>query len=220
MCSVRFFGQQVIFRNLSLDFFTMKHSSTDVFYLLFIYLFIFRVADSTRRQYAAAFAKWERFCSENNLSVCPAEPLHAACCVAKIASETASASVAETLAAAIAYEHRRRFLPSPTAHESFRMLMQSIRKNLCQLRQPAQPFTLKMIHHFFDHLYSSENGRDGQLANLCTWRTIWRVVLEFYTLGRFSDISSLRCSSLRFIQQPQPHLLVHFEGGKNDQVQI
>jgi len=135
----------------------MKHSSTDVFYLLFIYLFIFKVADSTRRQYAAAFAKWEKFC---------------------------------------------------------------IRKNLCQLRQPAQPFTLKMIHHFFDHLYSSENGRDGQLANLCTWRTVWRVVLEFYTLGRFSDISSLRCSSLRFIQQPRPHLLVHFEGGKNDQVQI
>jgi hypothetical protein len=176
------------------------------------------LAASTRRQYDRSFKKWEIFCKENKLALLPAAPQFVACCVAKVASETGSISAADTLAASIAFEHRRRFLASPTSHESFKMLMQSIRKNLSQPRRPAEPFSLAMIHQFFDHLFTSTNGRDGQLAHLCVWRTVWRIVLEFYTLGRFSDLVRLRRSSLKFVQLPRPHLIIRFEGGKNDQV--
>ena len=159
------------------------------------------------------------FCEENSLTELPASAHDLASCVAKVASETRSVSAAETLASSVAYEHRRRFLPSPTAHDSFRMLMQSVRKNLAQPRQPAEPFTPMMIRRFLDHLYAPAHGRDGLLADLCLWRTVWRVAMEFYCLGRFSDVCALRRSDVRFEQKPQLHLVVHFEGGKNDQVE-
>lgn len=77
-----------------------------------------------------------------------------------------------------------------------------------------------MIHQFLDHLYAPANGRNGLLADVVLWRTVWRIVMEFYCLGRFSDVSGLRRSDIRFEQQPQFHLVVHFEGGKNDKVNI
>lgn len=89
-----------------------------------------RIADSTRVRYEGAYRRWVTFCGENSLVEVPANPHDLTCCVAKVASETKSVSAAEALASSVAYEHRRRFLPSPTEHASFRMLMQSIIKKL------------------------------------------------------------------------------------------
>lgn len=177
-----------------------------------------RLAASTRCQYDSAYRKWTAFCSENRLVDVPANPLFVACCVAKVASETGSVSAADKLAAAIAYEHRRRFLPSPTSHESFKLLMSSIRRNHSKDCSPAEPLTLDMLRRMTAYLFSSAHGRDGQLASISLWRTIWRVTLEFYTLGRWSDIVRLRRSSISFVSTPRPHMTVQFVGGKNDQV--
>ena len=160
------------------------------------------------------------FCSENSLVEIPALPNFVACCVARVAAETGSVSAADKLAAAIAFEHRRRFYPSPTSHESFKLLMSSIRRRHSGNRTPAEPLTLDMQRRMIDYLLSASHGRDGQLADVTLWRTVWRIVIEFYTLGRWSDVSRLRRSSVRFFSSPRPHMTVHFVGGKNDEVII
>ncbi len=73
-----------------------------------------------------------------------------------------------------------------------------------------------MLHRFFDHLYQPAFGVDGQRAPLTLWRTVWRVTMQYFTLGRFSDVISLTTSSLEFRSDPSPHLLVRFVNGKND----
>ena len=175
------------------------------------------LAPSTLKQYSYALKKWNLFCSQNDLVCLPANPREVASCVALCVTETGSVSAAETLAASIAFEHVRNFLPSPTTHPSLRLLLRSVRKNFGRERNPATPLSLSHLHLIMDHLLrTGKHGANGLLAPLTTWRTVWRVALEFYTFGRFSDVTSLQRKHLVFKAKPQPHLIVKFLGGKND----
>ena len=175
------------------------------------------LAPSTLKQYGYALKKWTSFCTQNGLSQLPANPRDVASCVALCASETASVSAADTLAASIAFEHVRNFLPSPTQHPSFSLLMRSVRMNFGRERTPATPLSSVHLRLLMDHLLRTVgHGENGQLAPLVVWRTVWRIVMEFYTLGRFSDVTSLRRKNLLFKAKPKPHLIVKFLGGKND----
>jgi hypothetical protein len=174
------------------------------------------VSDGTIRQYSNSYKKWTLFCQQNGLPEFPAKPEHVASCVALVAYDTNSVSAAETLASAIAFEHRKNFLPSPTVHESFKLLMRSIRKRFSRERHAAEPITRSILDKMLNLLFSPEHGRDGQLATLTMWRTIWRVAMEFHTLGRFSDLTKLLVEDLRFFENPQPHLRITFKNGKND----
>ena len=172
------------------------------------------LAPSTLKQYSYALKKWTIFCSQNNLQILPADPSHVASCVALCASETGSVSAADTLAASIAFEHVKNFLPSPTTHATFRLLMRSIRMNFGRERNPATPLSLNHLRLMMDYLLrSGKHGENGLLCSLIVW---WRITMEFYTLGRFSDISSLQRSSIVFKAKPKPHLVVKFLSGKND----
>ena len=175
------------------------------------------LAPSTLRQYSYAIERWRKFCSENHLSSMPADPRQVASCVALCITETGSVSAADTLAASIAYEHVRNSFPSPTTHPRFRLLRRSIRKNFGKERKPATPLTLPHLKLMLDHLLRNDkHGLNGQLASLTLWRTVWRITMEFYTLGRFSDVSALTRSSLVFRSKPKPHIIVKFVGGKTD----
>ena len=68
-----------------------------------------------------------------------------------------------------------------------------------------------------DLLLSAKHGREGALAPLSLWRSVWSTVLEFNTLTRFSDAIQLRVTDLSFPSQPAPHLSVSFAKSKNDQ---
>jgi len=94
--------------------------------------------------------------------------------------------------------------------------MKSIRKQFSAPRSPKLPLTKAMIHQFLDHLYQPTFGIDGQQAPLTLWRTIWRITIEYFTLGQFSDVISLTTASLQFRSDPSPHLLIQFANGKND----
>ena len=170
----------------------------------------------TVRQYKGALQRWETFCAQNGLPLTPAEPAHVAACLALTASESQSVSAVEKLVAAIAFEHRRQFLPSPTSHESISLLLRSIRRHLTVERQPKQPLTHEILRRMADHLQMPEHGRDGLLASIVLWRTVWRAHMEFYTLGRFSDIVRLHRNDVVILDEPKPHLVVKFLGGKTD----
>lgn len=122
------------------------------------------------------------------------------------------------LSAAIANEHRIHLKTSPTAHESISKLFRGFR-----LSQPANatrvaklPFSDEHICKFIDKLRHPSNGKDSINASLVLWRTVWRVVIEFHTLGRFSDVVRLTRKEVVFCSKPVRHLQILFKGGKND----
>ena len=69
----------------------------------------------------------------------------------------------------------------------------------------------------YSYLYRPEHGRDGLRAFDVLWRTIWRISLEYHTLGWFSDIAKLQKKDVDYKSNPSPHLKILFKGGKNDQ---
>ena len=125
-----------------------------------------------------------------------------------------SLSTVSMLAAAIANEHRANFKTSPTSHESIAQLFRAFRLCPHNTRDPVEPFTEDLIRKLIDHLYANKHGTNGNKATLVIWRTVWRVVMEYHTLGRWSDIGKLQRHQLKFIQEPSPHLIVNFTGGK------
>ena len=171
---------------------------------------------NTVQQYSKAYERWKTFCAVNKLIELPGSSVHVGACLALVASETASVSSVEKLLSAIAYEHRRRGLTSPTTHESIQLLMRGIKRELSSERKPMKPITHDILERLVDQLHLPEHGLEGLRAPLPLWRTVWRVVMEFYTLGRFSDIARLTTSSLSFRSLPSDHLVVKFVGGKND----
>ncbi len=121
------------------------------------------------------------------------------------------------LSAAIANEHRIRMLPSPTTHETISALFKGMKNVYPQDRSAKQPITDEILDKMYQQLYKPEHGRDGQRASVVLWRTVWRISLEYHTLGRFSDIAKLRRNDVVYATEPSPHLKILFKGGKNDQ---
>jgi hypothetical protein len=174
------------------------------------------LAESTLRQYQSVYHYWKNFCSENGLQEYPASVEHVSSCIAIVASKTRSVATVESLSSAIAYEHRKRFLPSPTLHETFRLLIRSIKRNFAVDRKTAEPITRELMDNLIDYLFQEKHGVNGTLATLSTWRTVWRVMMEYHTLARFSDVAPLKAADLRFFVTPKLHLRVTFRGGKTD----
>ena len=130
--------------------------------------------------------------------------------------QSKSLSKVAMLSAAVANEYRIRMKISPTTHESISKLFRGFKLCHSQNRCPVLPITDDIICSLLEYLYQPCHGRDGLKASLVTWRTIWRVVLEFHTLGRFSDIINLKREHVKFVHKPSLHLKVSFQGGKND----
>ena len=172
---------------------------------------------STQSQYARVYSVWKEFCFDNQLPEFEAGHEALASCLSLIMDQTNSYSSVSMLAAAIANEHRIHLKPSPTGHECISKLFKGFKLASQTSRNPVQPLTDQIVRQMIDKLYHPTHGRDGLKAPLVLWRTVWRVVMEFYTLGRFSDIIKLQRNDVRFGALPSPHLRVLFKGGKNDQ---
>ena len=174
------------------------------------------LSSSTLHQYRQSYQRWADFCSRNGLPETPASTAHVSACLALVASETQSVSAVEKLLSAIAFEHRRLFLPSPTENAAIGLLLRGIRRRFTVERRPKKPLTHDLLQRMIDVLHRPEHGQDGLRAPLVLWRTIWRAFMEFYTLGRFDDVVRLRRDAVFICFEPQPHLVVKFVGGKSD----
>ena len=140
-----------------------------------------------------------------------------AACLSLVMMQEGSYSKTVMLSAAIAHQYRIRMLPSPTVHESISLLFRGFRNEHPQTRTPKSPMTEEILLAMYTYLYRPENGRDGLRASVVLWRTIWRIAMEYHTLGRFSDIVKLQKNDVIYKPNPSPHLRVMFKGGKNDQ---
>jgi hypothetical protein len=156
------------------------------------------------------------FCEENGLEEFEAGHEALASCLSLVMDQSKSLSKVSMLSAAVANEHRIRLKNSPTNHESISKLFRGFRLSHPQIRNPVLPLTDDIVRRLLDFLYRPEHGRDGLKASLVTWRTVWRLVIEYHTLGRFSDVASLKRDQLKFMEDPSSHLKITFNGGKND----
>ena len=125
-----------------------------------------------------------------------------------------SLSKVSMLSAAIANEHRAHLKTSPTSHESIAQLFRAFRLCSHNVRNPVQPFTDDLIRKMIDHLYIAKHGPNAITAPVVIWRTVWRIVKEYHTLGRWSDIGKLKRPDLTFEESPSLHLTVCFSEGK------
>jgi hypothetical protein len=137
------------------------------------------VKPSTRNQYVKVYGTWKNFCEENNLPEFDAGHEALASCLSLVMDQSKSLSKVIMLSAAIANEHRIRMKRSPTAHESISLLFRGFRLRHSQVREPMQPLNDDILVKMIDKVYAPAHGRDGLLASLVLWRTVWRTVMEF-----------------------------------------
>ena len=137
-----------------------------------------------------------------------------AACLSLVMMRDKSYSKVVMLSAAVANEYRIRMLPSPTTHETISTLFRGFRNEHPQTRTAKLPITEEILDKFYN--YQTKHGRDGLRASVVLWRTIWRISMEYHTLGRFSGIVKLRRSDVKYFTDPSPHLRILFKGAKND----
>jgi len=147
----------------------------------------------------------------------PADPRHVQACLSRTLHYSQSASAVQTLASAIAYNHRVNGFASPTtSSEPLSAFIQGVRKVHGGPRQPVEPLTVIHLKAFIDHLYSHPYGDMGQKAPLKLWRTVWLANVDFYGLCRFNEVQALKRSDLEFADEPEPHLKINIRHSKND----
>jgi hypothetical protein len=118
----------------------------------------------------------------------------------------------EKLHAAVAHEHKLRFLSSPTEHASIKLLMRSISRKYTRPRSAVTPLNTAHLRLINEHLQSSDSSN-----NLALWRTVWRMNLLYYRLSRFSEINCLTTSDIKFIKNPELCLAISISKSKTDQ---
>jgi hypothetical protein len=160
---------------------------------------------------------WREFCQRNSIPEFGADHESLAACLSLVMMRDRSLSKVVMLSSAIANEHRIRMLPSPTTHETISTLFRGFRNVHTQERSVKLPITDEILDKMYARLYQPVHGRGGQRASVVLWRTVWRISLEYHTLGRFSDIAKLRKNDVVYRTEPSPHLTICFKGGKNDQ---
>lgn len=133
-------------------------------------------------------------------------------CLSLRASHCQSVSMVEKLHAAISYEHKIRFMNSPTEHPSLKLLMRAIRREYSQPRNPVLPLELAHLQQMNLHLETTDEKN-----NLVLWRTVWRMNISFYTLCRFSELNCLTTDDLSFLETPSPHVRIRIKKSKTDQ---
>ena len=174
------------------------------------------VKDSTRSQYDRVYWIWRQFCEENSLPELEAGHAALAACLSLVMDQSKSLSKVTMLSAAIANQHRIHLKPSPTTHESITLLFRGFRLAHSKSRDPVMPLSLEIIQQMIGKLYQTQHSHDGLRASPVLWRTVWRAVIEFYSLGRYGDVIKLKHSDLSFEKTPFNHLKIIFTGGKND----
>lgn len=168
-------------------------------------------------KYTRVYDIWTAFCRKNGVPEFGATHTQLAACLSLVMMQEGSYSKTVMLNAAIAHQYRIRMLSSPTVHESISLLFRGFRNEHPQTRTPKSPMTEEILLAMYTYLYRPENGRDGLRASVVLWRVIWRIAMEYHTLGRFSDIVKLQKKDVIYKPNPSPHLRVMFKGGKNDQ---
>ena len=169
-----------------------------------------RLADSTNKGYASALREWFVFAEQEKIPSLPAAPLHVANFLATMANKSESVSKVNTTAAAIAEYHKKNFVPSPTAHETVKMLLDAVKRRYGKAAVRRTPITPEILEALASDLRSGS-------APLQQWRTVWRVTIAFHALLRWDEVSKLKRSDLS-MDNNNNKLTIRIKRSKTDQM--
>ena len=150
-----------------------------------------KLAPSTVKSYKAALLPWLEHTKAKEISSLPAEPLEVANFLASLATSSKSVAKVTVAAAAISDWHKRHFVPSPTQHESVRLLLDAVKRQYSKPVVRRAPITPQVLHAVNESLNNKE-------ISLSRWRTVWRVNIAFYGMLRWDEVSKLRWSDISF----------------------
>lgn len=129
-----------------------------------------------------------------------------AACLSLVMMQDRSYSKVVMLGVAIANKYRICMLPSPTTLETVSALFRRFKNARSQERSTKQPITEEILDKLYTWLYKPGHGRASLHASL----VLWRISMEYHTLGRFSDIVKLRKNDVISVEHPSPHLKILF----------
>ena len=156
---------------------------------------------------------YHHFCEQANVAPYPGDPKLVGACLSLRAKDSNSVSMVDKLYSAIAHEHKKLFLTSPTEHPTIRLLMKSIRRQLARPRQPVEPLQPAHLQLINDHVLSLESP-----ASLEVWRTAWRMNMQYFSACRFSEINCLTTADIKIQTRPTPVLILQIRQSKTDQL--
>lgn len=126
-----------------------------------------------------------------------------------IVSETGSVNVVYSHLSAISFFHKVELVKSPTEDSAVSMFMKGLKRIELETRPVkvtrARPITPEIIEKLIRLL--------DEDSNLIVWRTVWRIVVCYYLLYRWNDISRLRMTDVEYDEGERSY---HFKlrGGK------
>ena len=157
-----------------------------------VYMLDNRLAPATEKQYRATFSHWEEECQKRGRLSIPADPLDVANFLATKAREQQSVASIMTIAAAIAHNYTKRFLPSPTEHKTVRLLLESVKKIFTKEATPKKIFTAELLDR--------ARTRTAAAGQLWRWRTMWSMYASFYAMLQWDESSSIQTGDIQFSQ--------------------
>jgi hypothetical protein len=111
--------------------------------------------------------------------------------------ETESLAAVNMLRAAINHKHEVAGLPSPSMDKRVSGIFRAFNRLHGGPREPVDPMPYEAVKKMITGLRQPIYGRDSLKAPLTLWRTVWRAVISFFTLSRFTRSSETRID-LRF----------------------
>lgn len=160
------------------------------------------------------YSIWRRLCQNNNVS--EFEAGHKAGCVSLVCNDgrriiLKSRNVECCHCTRIPCSH---VTITDYAPNNFFFLQRITEREPTHTSTAKLPITDEILEKLYSQLYQSKHGRDVFRASVVIWRTVWRISLEYHTLGRFSDIVKLKKKDVVHHSDPSPNLRILFKGGK------
>ena len=176
------------------------------------------VAPATAKSYRSAMDKWMTHCQGRGISGVPAEQRDVAEYMAKLAEETQSFWAVKTFCSALAFEHDKQFYQRPTDAPAVRRVLAGIQRQHKRPRDPVRPMSKEKLHEAIRRFLGSELGSGSFKASLTTWRTVWRMTVEFYGMLRFSEVQALTSQDVRMgHSQEGSYMAILIRRSKTDQ---
>ena len=166
------------------------------------------IASTTANSYCPKLKAFEKFCEKFNYEACPASIEALRHFVEALFLQGKTLTYVESSLAAIHHWHRSVGLDAPTkdslvlaAKKGWKRLNAKPKK----VRKPITPSILRKLIKVFLH---------KKETNLIYWRTVWRIIMEFYGGLRWADISELRTNHITFEDN---YMTLQLPKMKNDQ---
>ena len=142
------------------------------------------LAPSSLLKYESSFTHWESFASSNDLPVIPISVSSLASFITFLVNAGRSHSFIQTVISAISFRHSMSLADSPTQYPSIVRLLQGVKRHLSSPPICREPLTIPLLRDLMALVTVT--------GNFQKWRTLWRMLLQFFAFLRWSDICQLK----------------------------